>query len=204
MFTLDHLAIACTDLATGVATVEAALGVALAPGGDHPAMGTHNRLLSLGADDYLEVIAINPAAPGPNQPRWFDIDNFTGGPRVTNWICRCPDLPAALQAAPDGTGKIWDLERGDLRWRMGVPLDGKLPFDGCFPALIEWHGAAHPAPRLPDCGVRLTGLHITHPHADDLRMALSGLINDGRLAIHSGAQPTISAELSTPNGTVRL
>ncbi len=204
MLTFDHLAISCDSLAEGVTHVERALGVPLAPGGEHAAMGTHNRLLSLGPQEYLEVIAINPDAPGPDQPRWFNIDNFSGAPRVTNWICRCPDLDAALAAAPDGTGVPWDLERGDLRWRMAVPTDGKLPFDGTFPALIEWQGGAHPAPRLPDQGVRLTALHLTHPEAEALREALGPFIAEDRLTISKGPAPALEMELTGPNGTVRL
>lgn len=204
MLTFDHLAISCDSLAEGVAHVEAALGVELAPGGEHAAMGTHNQLLSLGPEEYLEVIAINPAAPGPDQPRWFDIDNFAGTPRMTNWICRSDDLEAALAAAPAGAGIPWDLERGDLRWRMAVPIDGKLPFSNCFPAMIEWQGSAHPAPRLPDHGIRMTGLFLTHPEAAALRAALAPMITDPRLTILNGASPALSVELTGPKGTIRL
>lgn len=204
MLTFDHLAISCDSLDQGVAHVEAALGVTLAPGGEHAAMGTHNRLVSLGPEEYLEVIAINPDAPGPDQPRWFDIDNFAGAPRVTNWICRCDDLETALAAAPQGAGVPWDLERGDLRWRMAVPEDGKLPFDNSFPAMIEWQGSAHPAPRLPDHGIRLTALTLTHPQADALRAALTPLIADPRLTIVSGPAPELSVDLTGPKGTTRL
>ena len=52
---------------------------------------------------------------------------------------------------------------------MAVPADGKLPFDGCFPALIQWEGALHPARALPESGLRLTRLEIAHPQADALR-----------------------------------
>ena len=51
-----------------------------------------------------------------------------------------------LAAAPPGTGMpvaIW--QRGDYRWHMAVPADGSLPFDGGFPALIQWQGPLHPA-----------------------------------------------------------
>ena len=61
--------------------------------------------LSLGAGEYMEVIAVNPAAPPPGRPRWFDLDRFTGAPRITNWILRCDDLDAALSLAPPGTGR---------------------------------------------------------------------------------------------------
>lgn len=204
MLTFDHLAISCDRLADGVAHVEDALGVTLAPGGEHAAMGTHNRLLSLGPDEYLEAIAINPAAPGPDQPRWFDIDNFAGAPRMTNWICRCPDLDAALAAAPAGAGVPWDLERGDLKWRMAVPPDGKLPFNNCFPATIEWQGSAHPAPRLPDHGIRMTGITLTHPEADALSAVLGAMIADPRLSIVSGPSASLSVALTGPQGTVQL
>ena len=68
-------------------------------GGKHAHMGTHNRLLSLG-DLYLEVIAPDPEAPRPAWPRWFDLDNFDGPPRLTNWICRSDDLDDDLGLAP--------------------------------------------------------------------------------------------------------
>ena len=117
MLVLDHIAVAATDLAAGAQAVEAKLGLTLQPGGQHPHMGTHNRLMSLGPD-YLEVIAIDPEGATPAQPRWFDLDRFTGAPRATTWICRCDDLEAALAHAPPGTGRPWDLARADLRWSL--------------------------------------------------------------------------------------
>lgn len=198
MLTLDHLAISCTDLAEGTAATEAALGLPLAPGGQHPHMATHNRLLSLGPDLYLEVIAADPAQPRPAWPRWFDLDRFSGPPRLTNWICRTDDLDAELAHAPAGTGTPVTLQRGDFRWRMAVPATGILPFDNRFPALIQWEGTAHPAPRLPDHGARLTALRITHPDAAALRTALSRL-TDPRVTIAQG-EPSLRATIATPQG----
>ena len=60
---IDHLTITAPSLERGAAFVAEALGVALQPGGEHPRMGTHNQLLRLGDDCYLEVIAANPVAP---------------------------------------------------------------------------------------------------------------------------------------------
>jgi hypothetical protein len=198
MLALDHLAISCTTLQDGVAATEAALGLPMAPGGQHPHMATHNRLLSLGPDLYLEVIAADPAQPRPAWPRWFDLDRFSGPPRLTNWICRTDDLDTELSHAPIGTGTPVALQRGDYRWRMAVPANGILPFDNRFPALIQWDGTAHPAPRLPDHGARLTALHITHPDADALRAALSRL-TDPRVTVAQGA-PALRATIATPQG----
>lgn len=201
---LDHLAVAARTLEEGVAHVERLLGVLLAPGGRHAAMGTHNRLLSLGPDVYLEVIAIDPAATPPDRPRWFGLDSFDGTPRLTNWVARTRDLDAALALAPGGAGRPMPLSRGDLRWKMAVPDDGVLPFDGAFPALIEWQGDAHPAPRLPDRGCRLAALEIGHPRAADLSAALARLGRMNTVAVAPGPEKRLAAIIETPLGRRRL
>ncbi|RMA41625.1 VOC family protein [Rhodophyticola porphyridii] len=204
MLSLDHIAIATPDLATGTAWAEMAFGVPLEPGGTHAEMGTHNRLLSLGPEEYLEVIAIDPDGAAPGQPRWFDLDRFRGPTGPGAWIARVPDLDAAIAAAPDGIGVAWSLSRADLRWRMAIPADGRLPFDGLFPALIEWEGAAHPAPRLPDRGVRLTGLTLAHPQAEALRAALAPVFSDPRLEIVAEDSPYLGLRFDTARGPLDL
>ncbi|RGP38894.1 VOC family protein [Pseudotabrizicola alkalilacus] len=196
MLKIDHLAVSCTALDDGAAVVEAALGLPLVAGGTHAHMGTHNRLLRLG-DLYLEVIAIDPQAAAPAWPRWFALDEFAGAPRLTNWVAACDDLDAAVAQAPEGVGVPVDLARGDLRWRMAVPGDGRLPFDGAHPALIQWQGP-HPVTRLPDTGARLARLVVTHPEATALRAALADL-SDPRLVIEPGPL-ALRAEIDTPHG----
>jgi hypothetical protein len=196
---LDHLAVSAESLEAGVAWVEGALGTRLAGGGKHPHMATHNRLLGLG-DLYLEVIAPDPEARRPAWPRWFDLDRFHGPPRLTNWICRTGNLDRSLAAAPAGTGSPVDLQRGDYHWRMAVPDDGRLPFDNAFPALIEWQGPLHPARSLPDSGMRLVRLDISHPRADALRQVLAPQLDDSRVVIRLGPHVALRATLSTPGG----
>ncbi len=195
---LDHLAVTAESLEEGAAWAEAALGVALVPGGTHAAMGTHNRLLRLG-DVYLEVIAIDPAAAAPGRPRWFAMDRFRGPPRLTNWILRCDDLAAELAQGPAGLGAPLAFTRGDLAWQMAVPANGMLPFGGLFPALIQWQGAAHPVARLPESGCRLVRLRLSHPDAPALAAALAGRLTEPRLEIVPGS-PGLAAEIATPSG----
>lgn len=200
MSSFDHLAIAAETLTDGAAYVERALGAPLATGGEHPLMGTHNRLLSLGPEAYLEVIAINPAAPAPTRPRWFGLDAFSGRAVLQSFVVQVPDLAAALRTAPAGSGQPVSLARGDLRWRMAIPDTGQLPYDGVFPALIEWQGTAHPAPRLPDHGVRLHRLTLVHPDAAELRRAVARIVTDARIVVESGPAPALRAEFDTPHG----
>jgi len=198
ILTLDHLVVAAETLAAGVAYVQDTLGVGMAAGGEHPAMATHNRLLSLG-ETYLEVIAINPDAPAPGGARWFALNAFRGPPRLTNWVARCGDLNAALALAPPGAGRPMALARGDLRWRMAVPDDGLLPFDGAFPGLIEWQGSAHPAQHLPGAGCSLQDLRLTHPDAPQLRDALARYDGGLERCVAPGAL-AFQAVITTPNG----
>ena len=76
---VDHLVVAAASLDQGVAWCEATLGITPGPGGKHPLMGTHNRLLKIATepsrDAYLEIIAIDPAAPPPGRVRWFGLDD---------------------------------------------------------------------------------------------------------------------------------
>jgi len=193
---LDHLAVAGETLQAAVEHIEAALGVPMQPGGRHVVFGTHNQLLGLADGLYLEAIAADPGAIPERQPRWFDLDRFTGAPRICNWICRCDDLAGALAGLPGGAGSPVSLTRGDLRWQMAVPADGILPFDNRFPALIEWQ-SPHPAPLLTQQGCTLQRLVIAHPQADELREMLT--LQDARVVYETGA-PSFEAEFATPHG----
>lgn len=195
---LDHLAVAAETLEEGAAAVEAALGVALRPGGRHARFGTHNRLLGLEEGLYLEVIAIDPDAPAPAGSRWFDLDRFAGRPRPHIWICRTDDLDG-LAAAHPAAGRPVTLERGDLRWRMAVPDSGILPYDNAFPAVIEWQGDAHPAARLPASGCRLRRLVVAHPQAGALRAELAPALEDARVVFEPG-EAGLRFEFDTPHG----
>lgn len=203
MITFDHIAVAAETLSAATAHAENTLGVPLQKGGEHDVFFTHNTLLGLEDGLYFEAIAINPAASEPTRPRWFDLDRFTGAPRLTNWICRCDDLDATLAELPDGFGEPVDLQRGDLRWRMAVPQSGILPYDNCAPALIEWIGDAHPAPRLTQQGCQLTALEVRHPQAAALGALLASVLIDARITFSVGPAQ-LSAQFNTPKGAVRL
>ena len=197
---LDHIVVVARTLEEGTSYVEAVLGARLSAGGKHPDMGTHNRLLSLGPGVYLEVIAVDPEAPKPSHRRWFNLDTFSGPPRMMNWVCQTDDLDAALAGAPPGSGRPVHLSRGDLRWSMAVTSFGRLPFDDASPALISWSGDQHPANRLPDHGYRLTRLDVFHPEADALVAAFPALNGLDRVSVREGPEKRLIATIATPEG----
>ena len=64
---LDHLVVIAPTLADGVAWCESTLGVTPGPGGEHPLMGTHNRLIHISSPThpraYLEVALLHKPHP---------------------------------------------------------------------------------------------------------------------------------------------
>ena len=159
---LDHLVVAARTLDEGAAWIEKRLGIAPVEGGRHDFMGTHNRLLSLGPDTYLEVIAVDPQAFPPPRPRWFGLDSIgtraivNKGPALIHWIESTDDLEAAAAASGDEVD-LMAFSRGPYRWRMAVTRDGSLPGGGLRPTLIQWD-SGHPAASLPSSGRRLLSL----------------------------------------------
>ncbi|HDZ51783.1 MAG: VOC family protein [Sulfitobacter litoralis] len=199
MIELDHLAVAGESLEAASDYAAQVLGVPLQSGGAHAVFGTHNHLLGLSDALYLEAIAVDPDAPQPAYARWFDLDRFNGPARLSNWICRCDDLAAALDALPEGYGAPVQLQRGDLSWRMAVPENGVLPYDNCAPALMQWDGDAHPTQRLDNSGCRLVTFMVQHPQAEALAAALAPLLKDARVMFEVGT-PGLFATFDTPAG----
>ncbi len=209
---LDHLVVAARTLEEGAAWLEARLGVSPVAGGKHGAMGTHNCLLSLGPEAYLEIIAIDPEAPSPARPRWFALDEpamrarLAKAPGLLHWVVRTDDIGRDREALGERMGEILDLERGDYRWRIGVPTDGLLPEGGAFPTLIQWLGDRHPAAALPDAGCRLEWLTARAPRAEAIQAELDalGMRKGPWLRFAQDAGTGLSAVLRGPLGMVIL
>lgn len=201
----DHLVITARTLDEGVAWVESQLGVSMSPrrGGQHDRQATHNALLSLGPDFYLEVIAVNPEAEAPQRPRWFGMDALEkdAPPVLHHWVCRTDDVAAALEASEIKTGVVEQMSRGSLRWLITIAEDGNLAADGAMPSLIQWQTQPHPAAGLPDVGYRLAKLEIRHPRAQEIEKSLGAIgMSDERISVSSSTGPKLVATIDTPNG----
>jgi hypothetical protein len=211
MTVIDHLVVAAPSLEAGVAWCEATLGVAPGPGGKHPLMGTHNRLLKIASaafpDAYLEIIAIDPLAPKPARPRWFGLDTLdvSAGPRLIHAVARSTMLDMhrwgliniGLQPG-EPLAASRDTPQGMLAWQILVREDGALVCGGALPTLIQWQGR-HPAQAMPDSGVVLQSL------------ALAGVPDRARdvlrlrgVTVKPSGWPALSAVFATPKGEVLL
>ncbi len=195
MTRLDHLVLAAQTLQEGVEYVQDVLQVELPPaGGKHPLMGTHNRLLNLGGGVYLEIIAIDPGAPAPAHPRWFELDHFVGPPRLLTWVARTEALE---RYASLGLGPVTRASRGDLEWHITLPEDGRLHWGGVVPYLIQW-GARHPTDTLPDADCRLVAWKLQHPQPEAVAPVLQRLGLE--LPLEPAPEPGLWALIQTPTG----
>ena len=205
---LDHLVITAPSLAAGAAFVREVLGVTPQSGGAHPAMGTHNLLLRLGENLYLEVIAVDPQAPAPNRPRWFGLDRLAATPpRLAAWVVRTGNIQAATAAGSEPLGAIEEMRRGDLRWQITIPADGRVPLDGVGPALIEWQSAPHPAAGLRDEELTLAALELHHPDPSRVARLLTSLdvASPPKVFSSSGGEaPRLVARIRTPRSLREL
>ncbi|MBG9388530.1 VOC family protein [Caenimonas aquaedulcis] len=215
---VDHLVIAADSLEQGVAWCEETLGVTPGPGGVHPLMGTHNRLLSLACEAYptayLEIIAIDPAAAAPGRTRWFDLDDpalraaIRTKPRLVHFVAATDDAASAVKSLERlgiDRGPLVAAERptpaGLLRWQISVRDDGQRLFYGALPTLIEW-GSTHPTSNMPPSGLALQSLQVSHPRAEGLRAAHEAIGLKG-VKVTEGP-PDLIATFTTPKGTVTI
>jgi hypothetical protein len=219
---VDHLVVAATSLAEGVAWCESTLGITPGPGGEHPLMGTHNRLFKVASSEhpaaYFEIIAINSEASKARadcRRRWFDLDDSglqhtlaSTGPRLVHLVANMTEAGrgvASLALQRIDRGPLLEASRmtpnGLLAWKITVRDDGQRLFNGMLPTLIEW-GAVHPTHNMAASGVTLQALAVCHPQAGLLQDAYKVIDLNG-VDITPGA-PNLVATLHTPKGTVQL
>jgi Glyoxalase-like domain len=208
---LDHLVIGATTLDAGIAWASAKLGIDVPLGGKHESMGTHNAIIAidggdLGADIYLEIIAIDPLAAKPARPRWFGLDNpdlqrqlKQEGPRPLTWVVRTDNLAAVIARSSAGRspvelGRNTPMSRGGLHWQIAIPDDGQLIFGGLMPMVIQWPAGEHVSRRMAKSALKLRQIRLI---SDD-----PGRLNDALGTI--GAQRLATVDQTPPNMPARI
>ena len=145
MHKLDHIVYGARSLEEGTNFIEKKLDIKLSEVGYHDFMGTHNRVVKVDKDVYLEVIAIDPSSKSPNENRWFNLDN--------------PILQKKLEYSPQMIGYVIETKdkeilkhfytpieasRGNYKWNFAMPslesnlFNKELIENGIIPSLINW------------------------------------------------------------------
>jgi hypothetical protein len=203
---VDHVVYAAPDLDCGIDEIERLTGVRAAPGGRHPAWGTHNALLALGPASYLEIIAPDPAQPPPTTPRPFGLDGLEE-PRLVAWAARGTQLDRLRQEADRSGARLGDVVAGSRQRPDGALLSWELTDPrvvvaaGVVPFFIDWGNSPHPAETAPR-GLALVQFGAEHPDAERVRSVLRAL--GVALPVRRGQRPVLTAVIDGPRGRVEL
>ncbi len=213
---MDHLVIAAKTLGAGVEFVKEKFGVDVPKGGEHRNMATHNHVMQLGDDIFLEIISVAPELEGNpdyvSRPRWFALDEpamqhkLEKQPSLVAWVVNTGDLEGLTAACPFSLGTVTPVSRGDLNWLFALPADGRLLAGGALPYVMQWLTQDHPSRGMKDLGVRLKSLTIAHLYPDWLarNMELLGvahLVEIVKAPDASGAGMTARFETPATSGT---
>jgi hypothetical protein len=223
---IDHLVVLARELDRAIDDFEQRLGVRAALGGRHHAFGTHNALLSLGEDCYLELIALDPDADQPQVTRRWPFIPRRNWPRnrredciqreaasaeapcrLVNFAIRSRDIARDAERARSrgfdpGEVIAMSRERPDgtrLRWTLA--LRDEAACDGLVPFLIDWGNSPHPASSCPR-GCRLIELRGEHPDPDAARRALAAV--DFAMDVTVSPRPALIALIDSPRGRIEL
>ena len=145
MHKLDHIVLGCNTLQEGTDYVEKKLGLTLSEIGYHLHMGTHNRVIKISENIYLEVIAIDPKANKPQHFRWFNLDNkkqqarLKKSPQIIGYVIenQNPDMLKFYNP-------FFEASRGNYCWEFAMPksddtlINDELIESGLVPSLIKW------------------------------------------------------------------
>jgi hypothetical protein len=207
--TIDHIVIGAADLEKATKRIEQFIKADFSSGGKHPLMATHNRLIKLQNSIYMEVISIDPSVTMPqssgHKKRWFSLDSqstkrrLSLAPQPLCWVAAVDNVEQAVSHCGYNPGKIIEVTRDDLRWRLTVPENGKLSFDGVLPILIEWPNGINPAERMPESNVCLQHLTLFHSNPKKIKGILSKLNILGPINIELG-EPRIQFSFKTASG----
>jgi hypothetical protein len=205
MAEIDHIVIGALTLEDGARYAEALLGVKPSKGGAHAGLGTHNMLIGMGANCYIEIIAPDPAQPDPPHPRLFDLDDaalrnmLESEPRLIAYVASTPALdPLVARLGASHAGEIAAMSRGDLRWRMAFPPQ-RQDMDNLIPPMIQWEGE-RAAKHIRDSGWRLTALEAEHPDAQAVRGALAARGLGDAVKVKQSPHPRLVAHLRHRDG----
>jgi hypothetical protein len=201
---IDHLLYGSNSLADGIRYICELTGVQPVMGGSHPGLGTHNALIGLDNNIYLEIIA-----PDPEQSVervWMDLDQLEH-PRLFRWAATAKNVEKVRQAGLAAGFDIGEVKAGSrykpdgslLEWTLSDPNVDLA--NGLIPFFIDWGVSGNPSPDLPQ-GCTLTGFKAFHPEPVEVMEKLSALHLD--LQVKQGTVVQLKAEIDTPNGMITL
>lgn len=204
---IDHIVYCVPNMDRAIHFFEEKLGVTPVIGGKHLTQGTHNALLNLGQNSYLEILSIDHQNTKIQPPRWMGID-LIKKPLITRWCLKTPDIHKDAKIINSINTDLGQVMEGKREKPNGEIIEWKLtrtlanPIIELTPFLIDWSAStSHPTSGLPQ-HCNLHTIELTHPSPKPLNKILNHL--DTTYTISKGSKPDFKIALEGSNGIVHL
>lgn len=195
---IDHIILGINNLDKGIAQFKELTGIEPVFGGIHPYSFTHNALVALDHETYIEIMAPRPDAE--NIPEHFlRLENLT----PVDWAVRTRNT-AHTKEKLKAVGFISSESKDGSRAKSDGTILSWTTFgiekQNGFPFFIEWGpGAVHPSASSPN-GCTLQSFNIITPD-DEIMNKLSTPLKLG-LTVTKGGQQQLQLIINTPKGKV--
>ena len=208
---VDHIILSIDSLERGIDLLERETGVRPVYGGAHPGRGTHNALLSLGGNQYIELLSRNPNDTSELGRQFASrLKEHYGKfkvPTPTGWAMRVTDADAERARLIAIGFKASDVRPGSRAKPDGQTLSWKTfdPWgtgDELLPFAIEWGaGSTHPSLASP-AGCRLAdfGMTARSPESVGALFRMAGY----PMKVEAGSKDGLSVTLECPRGRVHF
>ncbi|MGE0633662.1 MAG: VOC family protein, partial [Pseudobdellovibrionaceae bacterium] len=149
-------------------------GVKPTPGGQHLELGTHNSLVSLGDDSYLELIAADPKNTKIKKEEiMLGIGTIREG-KTLSWAVKVSNLEKLHETLAQAKYSVSPIRNGsringdkELKWRYFFLTDPAFTVSPMIaPFFIEWNSTSEHPSKSAVSGCRLLSLKAKHPNPD--------------------------------------
>jgi hypothetical protein len=203
---IDHIVYAFPNLEDGIVAIEKLTGVTPVLGGQHLNNGTHNALMALGPNCYLELIAPDPKTKFVGE-RWMAVDNINE-PTITRWSINTQNISEDSQTLSSIKQPLGEIIIGQRQLKNGKFLKWKMTKPNIFglvetvPFLLDWSQSNnHPCDTL-DIKCELLSIQLVSQNINDLDSVL-GKSSD-QISYIQGNHNRIKITLNTKRGIVVL
>ncbi len=204
---IDHLVYGVPDLDQAIHHFNAVYGIAPIRGGKHKHKGTHNAIINLGNECYLELLAIDKENTIITGNRWMGMD-FVENAKITRWAIKSKDVSSDVEVIKKVNPALGTLGNGlritesgnTLSWEMSMPLAN--PEVELIPFLINWSESGHHPTHNLDVQCELIEMTLTHPEPPHILDCFHDL--GIALPINRATETSFKATFSGPKGIFTL
>ena len=201
---IDHIVYAVANLERSIEIFTKATGLKVYPGGEHPDWGTHNAIVRIGEQTYLEFIAKKKSSQPVHKQTWMGLDLIESD-KITRWALASKDVELDAKYLKKYNEDLATIVIGSraidehkmLNWLMTTVLPS--PWVEPAPFLIDWKKSEHPTAAIPqNCSIK--SFTIEHAESEVLKKLLEKL--QCPIEVYTTHSTQLKLVLDTPKGEI--